>query len=89
MRSKGYASIIRFKIMKIQDIGFLILLFSALFIRSERLAAGLGLLFLILAMPLFALWVFFTAQRFVIYAVVFFVLSLFLQLRELKRRREK
>ncbi|MCL4382518.1 MAG: hypothetical protein M1575_00195 [Patescibacteria group bacterium] len=75
--------------MKIQDIGFLILLFSAFFIRSGRLAAGLGLLFLILAMPLFALWVFFTAQRFVIYAAAFFVLSITLQLVEIKRRRKE
>lgn len=75
--------------MKIQDIGFLTLLFLVLWARSERLATGLGLLFLILAMPLFALWIFFTAQRFVIYAAAFFVLSITLQLVEIKRRRKE
>lgn len=73
--------------MKIQDVGFLILLFLILWTRSGRLAAGLGLLLLILAMPLFAFWVFFTAQRLVIYAAAFFLLSLTLQLIEIKRRR--
>ncbi|MBI5465053.1 hypothetical protein HY946_00385 [Candidatus Gottesmanbacteria bacterium] len=78
--------------MKIQDLGFLMLLFLVLWVRNERLSVWLGLLCLVLAIPLFALWIFFTAQRLVAYAAAFFALSVIWQvglIRQIKRGRER
>ncbi len=58
--------------MKIQDIGFFILLIMLIFLRRPTLFVWAGLLSLILAIPFFATWVFFTAQRLVWYAAAFF-----------------
>lgn len=62
--------------MKVQDIGFLIILSFLIWRGNHRLATMVGLICLILAIPLFSLWIFFTAQRLVMYAAVFFALSI-------------
>lgn len=66
--------------MKIQDVIFLIVLGVVLSKHSPKLTAFFGILCLISAIPLFSFWVFFTAQRFVWYAAVFFLLSVIFSL---------
>jgi len=59
--------------MKIQDTAFfliLVVLFSA---RRPLLFVWVGLGCLLLAMPLFASWIFFTAERLTWYAAAFFL----------------
>ncbi|MDO8269290.1 MAG: hypothetical protein Q7T54_01300 [Candidatus Levybacteria bacterium] len=58
--------------MKIQDLAFIALLAGLLYIRKPKLFVVTAIILLILSMPLFQFWVFFTAQRFVEYA--FFLL---------------
>lgn len=73
--------------MKIQDLVFLVVFLVVLAARTDRLATLIGLLCLVLAIPLFSFWVFFTAQRLVVYAASFFLLAIIFQLFELKRRK--
>jgi hypothetical protein len=60
--------------MKIQDIFFLITLISFLYKRKPGLLVWAGLICLVFAFPLFLFWIFFTAQRLVMYAFAFFVI---------------
>jgi len=62
--------------MKIQDIGFLLILVFAVGFRSPKLSVSLGIICLLLAIPLFAKWVFFTAERLTWYAAAFFLLAI-------------
>jgi len=64
--------------MKIQDIVLVLLIAILLWRRNPYylVTAGLGLL--VVSMPLFATWVFFTAERFTYYAGVCFLLAIFL-----------
>ena len=72
--------------MKIQDLGFLFIFLVVGWTKNDRIATLAGLLCLFLAMPLFAFWVFFTAQRLVIYAAAFFLLSTILQIVKARRK---
>jgi hypothetical protein len=56
--------------MKIQDIIFLILFVILLFKHKENSFVALGLLCFLLAMPLFYLYIFFTAERLIDYGVL-------------------
>lgn len=70
--------------MKIQDILFIIILVILVWKRNPKFLLIAGILSLILAIPLFKLWVFFTADRLVWYAAGFFALAsilLFIKLR--------
>lgn len=49
--------------MKIQDIGFFLIFAVILLTKHSRWLLMLGLICWILAIPLFAKWVFFTAER--------------------------
>ncbi len=61
--------------MKPQDIIFFII-FVLVFLRKDhRFAAGVGLICIIASIPLFAFWIFFTAQRLIWYAAFFIILS--------------
>jgi len=65
--------------MKPQDIGFfIVLLVLLLFKRNPRLFIVAGLVCLILSMPLFHFWIFFTAQRLVWYAAAFLLTGIIL-----------
>ncbi|MEK9178356.1 MAG: hypothetical protein AAB801_01085 [Patescibacteria group bacterium] len=66
--------------MKPQDILFFAVLAFLLYKRDSRWFAVFGILSLFLAIPLFAEWIFFTAQRLVSYAFVFFLFSTLLHL---------
>jgi hypothetical protein len=70
--------------MKPQDILFIIILAVLLIIRKPRVLVGAGLICLFLSIPLFAKWVFFTAERLVWYAAGFLLVSIILLLLERK-----
>lgn len=61
--------------MKIQDIVFLIIFILLLLKKDPRLAAGVGITSLLISIPLFSVWIFFTAERLTWYAAAFFLLS--------------
>lgn len=64
--------------MKIQDVGFLITLLLLLFARKRQMFLYAGLVCFVVAIPLFARWIFFTGERLVWYGAAFialFVLS--------------
>jgi hypothetical protein len=66
--------------MKPQDIAFFVVFILLLYKNNPRLAAGVGILCLLIAMPLFAKWVFFTAERLTWYAAAFFMQSIIFHL---------
>ena len=84
---KDISYIIMVKPMKIQDLAFLLVFLIILTIRNDRLATLAGLACLLLAIPLFNFWIFFTAQRLVMYAAAFFALSIIFQILRIRRNR--
>lgn len=62
--------------MKIQDIGFLVMLVVLLLIRRDKLFFIAGLMCFILAIPLFSQWVFFTAERLTWYGAGFMIIGI-------------
>ena len=62
--------------MKPQDILFIIVLLFLLWRRSPRYLVVAALVCLTASMPLFHFWVFFTAERFVDYAVGFLFIAI-------------
>lgn len=71
--------------MKPQDIIFFIIFFSLIIKRDPRLSAGVGIAALILSIPLFSFWIFFTAERLTWYAGAFFLLSVIFHILNLKK----
>lgn len=57
--------------MKIQDVLFIIFYCMVATTRRSRVFLIAGFLSMILAIPLFALWVFFTAERLIWYGAAF------------------
>lgn len=72
----------RLETMKIQDIVFFVVLALLILVRSPKLAVFCGIASLLLAIPLFSFWIFFTAERLTWYGAAFFLLSLFLLLKK-------
>lgn len=66
--------------MKPQDVIFIILFGMLLVARKPHLFVYAGLGSLVLAIPLFATWVFFTAQRLTWYAAAFFGMFILIEL---------
>lgn len=67
--------------MKIQDIVFLVIFVVLILRRSPTLLVAAGILCLLFSIPLFYMWVFFTAQHLVFYAAaLFFAAIVFLLL---------
>jgi hypothetical protein len=75
--------------MKPQDILFIIILLAMLLLARRNLKSGsgwypakwfvvAGLICLVASMPLFHLWIFFTAQKFVEYAFYFLLVGIIL-----------
>lgn len=64
--------------MKIQDLIFLIIFAVVALKRDSRISTIAGLICLALSIPLFAFWIFFTAQHLVWYAFAFLLLSVIL-----------
>lgn len=61
--------------IKPQDIVFFLSLGSLIYLKKPLLSSVFALFCLLLAIPLFAFWVFFTAERLTWYAGVFVVLA--------------
>ncbi len=61
--------------IKPQDILFFITLAGLLYIRKPQLFVVVGLICFVVSMPLFALWIFFTAQRLVWYGAGFILIA--------------
>ena len=71
--------------MKVQDIAFFVALIGLWFVPGRNNYLYAGLLSIVAAIPLFATWTFFTAERFIWYASAFILVHIVLQLKELKR----
>lgn len=72
--------------MKIQDFIFLIVLAGILLTRKPKLLVFAGLGSLVLAIPLFTKWVFFTAERLTWYAAGFFLIFILYRLFQTQTR---
>ncbi|HSW98143.1 MAG TPA: hypothetical protein VLF89_10035 [Candidatus Saccharimonadales bacterium] len=72
--------------MKIQDIIFIITAIILVGIHKRYLLVSAGLLCLLFSIPLFAKWIFFTAERLTWYAAGFFLLAILLYIVGLKKR---
>lgn len=66
--------------MKIQDLAFFITLAVLLLVRRPIYLVWAGLGSLVLSIPLFATWVFFTAERLTWYAAAFFLTFILISL---------
>lgn len=66
--------------MKVQDISFFLVLALLIILRKPILFVWAGLGSLLLAIPLFALWIFFTAERLTWYAAAFFLIFILISL---------
>jgi len=73
--------------MKIQDLIFICLFSIILWQRSLKLSVVLGVTCLLLAIPLFKLWIFFTAERLTWYAAAFFIFGVILELTKLAKEK--
>lgn len=71
--------------MKIQDIFFLLLLAFLILRRNLKYAVFSGLICLILSIPLFATWIFFSAERLTWYASTFFLLAILIEVIRIKK----
>lgn len=61
--------------MKPQDILFIAVLIILLFLRKPKLIIAAGLVCLIFSIPLFHFWIFFTAERLIVYAWTFLIIA--------------
>lgn len=74
--------------VKIQDLVFIIVLTALFWCKTPRYFVWAGLISLILAIPLFTKWIFFTAERLTWYAACFFVIAiLFYLFKEISSKR--
>lgn len=73
--------------IKPQDLAFFLILIVLLFKRDPKHFVIAGLASLVLSMPLFYKWVFFTAERLVLYAFVFILIAVVLNLIKLRHNK--
>jgi hypothetical protein len=73
--------------MKIQDIVFFVVLALLILKYSPKFAIICGIACLLLSVPLFSFWIFFTAEHLTWYAAGFFLLAIILHLFEFKHER--
>ena len=73
--------------MKPQDIAFIIIFMIFILLRKPKLLVVGGLACLFISIPLFAKWIFFTAERLTWYAAAFFLVAIVLSLIEKKVQR--
>lgn len=71
--------------MKVQDIIFLIIMIILIGKKDPRWFAIAGLTCITLAIPLFAWWIFFTAERLTWYASAYFFTFILMTMREDRR----
>lgn len=70
--------------MKPQDIVFIVMLIVFIALKKPKLPAAAGLSCLLISMPLFAKWIFFTAERLTWYAAAFFLLAIVVNIWKLR-----
>lgn len=70
--------------MKPQDIAFIIIFIVLIALRKPKLLVAAGILCLLISMPLFAKWIFFTAERLTWYAAAFFLIAIVVNLWKLR-----
>lgn len=70
--------------MKPQDIAFFIIVIFLFFLRKPKLLIVAGFVCLLTSIPLFAKWIFFTAERLTWYAGAFFLLAIVVNLWKLR-----
>jgi len=73
--------------MKIQDLVFIFAFLLIVWLKNSRLAVLAGLACLLLAIPLFKLWIFFTAERLTWYAAAFFLSGIIFHLFRLRKEK--
>jgi hypothetical protein len=66
--------------MKIQDVLFFVIFAILIWKNNPVAAVWVGIVSLVLSIPLFSFWIFFTAERFTWYAGAFFLLAIILYL---------
>lgn len=69
--------------LKPQDLIFTAFMALLLIIKRPAFLVWAGLISLVLAMPLFAIWIFFTAERLTWYAAAFFLVYILLTIKNL------
>lgn len=74
--------------MKIQDLLFFILFVILVFTKQSKMSTLAGILCLIIAIPLFSRWIFFTAERLTWYAAGFFLLAAIFEFYIIRREYE-
>lgn len=74
--------------MKPQDIFFVVLFLLVLLKKDSRVSMAIGIVCILLSIPLFSFWVFFTAERLTWYGAAFFLLTTVLQLKEVQKQRK-
>lgn len=73
--------------MKPQDILFLIALGLLLYKHNPRYFTYAGLFCILVSIPLFAKWIFFTAERFVLYGFIFICIAVVLNLLRMRHNK--
>ena len=71
--------------MKVKDIIFIIIFLFFIYKHNPKLFIWSGLFCLVLSIPLFAFWVFFTAERLVWYASIFLFVAVLLLIKNNKK----
>jgi hypothetical protein len=66
--------------MKLQDIVFVLVFVVLVLLRKERVILLFGIICLMTATALYVSWIFFTAQRLVMYGIAFIFTSLIFSL---------
>lgn len=66
--------------MKFQDVGFILVFTMLLVLKRPKLFVYAGLVSISLSVPLFASWIFFTAERLTWYGAAFFLTFIFISL---------
>lgn len=74
--------------MKPQDIIFFLILAFLIYKRKSRWLVIVGILSLLISIPLFAKWIFFTAERLTWYAAGFFFIACILELWNMRKEKE-
>lgn len=71
--------------MKIQDILFFLVLAFLIYKHDPRWFVIAGIIALIISIPLFSLWVFFTAERLIWYTLALFLIAIIINLLQMNK----
>ena len=72
---------------KPQDLLFVIIFTLLLLKKDAKWFVIAGIISLVISIPLFSQWIFFTAQRLVYYSLAFFLIAVLLNLKTLRDNR--